>query len=361
MGYPGQMGSPRLGRGYAQSVHSFNQFALDGARYENDSMSILVKEEGKNESGSLKESDFDIEDAEALKPSARPFVLTQSIIVSTAFLLIIVTSAGSIRDVLVQVKMLGSSGYNRFAIWGTIPMTVALCLFFFTIIVNCVFQLVGPIKDIRCGNSKFYSSVKPDRKKHPNIQWPHITIQVPVYKEGLKGVIQPTVDSLLPAIARYESVGGTASIFMSEDGMQVISPELAELRKKFYQQHNIGWVARPPHGKNGFVRGGRFKKASNLNYALDFTLRVEDELLGLINARAEELGCTPHDLTAEEENKLYEQALETMLERDEGRTMAVGNIRMGEIILLLDSDTRVASLTLPPLLLDLPTNASSRF
>jgi hypothetical protein len=136
-------------------------------------------------------------------------------------------------------------------------------------------------------------------------------------------------------------MGGTASIFVADDGMQVVQPQLADIRRNFYNVHGIGWVARPPHGKDGFIRGGRFKKASNLNYALDCTLRVEDELLRLIQERSQELGCTPDDLDVDEESQLYNQALAMVIETDQGRTMAAGNIRMGEIILLIDCDTRV--------------------
>jgi hypothetical protein len=32
----------------------------------------------------------------------------------------------------------------------------------------------------------------------------------------------------MAAIKHYESVGGTASIFVNEDGMQVVRPEVAE-------------------------------------------------------------------------------------------------------------------------------------
>jgi hypothetical protein len=41
-------------------------------------------------------------------------------------------------------------------------------------------------------------------------------------------VIIPTITSLKAAIKHYESVGGTASIYVNEDGMQVVSPELAQ-------------------------------------------------------------------------------------------------------------------------------------
>ena len=59
---------------------------------------------------------------------------------------------------------------------------------------------------------------------------PHITIQCPVYMESLAGVIDPTVKSLKIAISTYESQGGTASIFINDDGMQLLDLETRELR-----------------------------------------------------------------------------------------------------------------------------------
>lgn len=45
---------------------------------------------------------------------------------------------------------------------------------------------------------------------------------------------------------------------------------------RFYRQHNIGYVARPPHTSRpaGFKRRGRFKKASNMNFCLSVAKRV---------------------------------------------------------------------------------------
>lgn len=49
--------------------------------------------------------------------------------------------------------------------------------------------------------------------------------------------------------------------------MQVISPEDAEARRQYYEDHDIGWVARPKHNPNPkdeketpFTRPGKFKK-----------------------------------------------------------------------------------------------------
>lgn len=58
--------------------------------------------------------------------------------------------------------------------------------------------------------------------------------------------------------------------------MQAISDAEAQARKDFYFDNEIGWVARPPHNQDGFVRKGKFKKASNMNYALNVANKVEE-------------------------------------------------------------------------------------
>jgi hypothetical protein len=44
----------------------------------------------------------------------------------------------------------------------------------------------------------------------------------------LLSVIIPTVTSLQAAIRKYEEQGGTASVFVNDDGMQTVSADLAE-------------------------------------------------------------------------------------------------------------------------------------
>lgn len=78
-----------------------------------------------------------------------------------------------------------------------------------------------------------------------------------------------------------------------------------------------------------------------MNYCLDFSIRVEDEMARLMAEACRERGCTQDDLTIEEEAEFYEQARDKMVEADGGRTLAAGNCRLGEIILIIDSDTRV--------------------
>ena len=94
---------------------------------------------------------------------------------------------------------------------------------------------------------------------------------MPVYKEGLQAVIEPTIRSVKAAMSTYEMQGGTANIFINDDGMQLIPEADAKLRKEFYHDHNIGWVARPGHnpkpkeGERQFLRRGKFKKVNTIS------------------------------------------------------------------------------------------------
>lgn len=159
-----------------------------------------------------------------------------------------------------------------------------------------------------------------------------------MYKEGLNAVIRPTVLSVKAAISTYEMQGGTANIFVNDDGMQLINSQEAQERRDFYEEHKIGWVARPGHSlitkveQKPFIRRGKFKKASNMNFCLHISNRVEAKMHYVHRS----------DGWAQvQEEKAYGHALQEVLTEDEGRTWAEGNIRVGDYILLVDSDTRV--------------------
>ncbi|KUJ09080.1 uncharacterized protein LY89DRAFT_598683 [Mollisia scopiformis] len=292
---------------------------------------------------------FDVEKDGATPPD-RPFLLLHAVVVGVAMTLVVFVEMLCIAKLIEEFRW--DSGMIRFALVAVVPIFA----FFMVVIAGSLFQLFGPLTYVR-GNSRFYSAKPPKRARYPDLELPHITIQMPVYKEGLKGVIMPSVESLLKAIKHYEAQGGSASIYVNEDGMQVIAPDLAEARKAYYEMHGIGYCSRPAHtykkkkwwqrskthpeNREGFIRRGQFKKASNMNYCLDFSIRVEDELLRLISVLCNETDRTDEELTVEEENTLYQKALQTCIDQDEGRTIAGGNVRIGDIILIIDSDTRV--------------------
>ncbi|KAH7383929.1 glycosyl transferase family group 2-domain-containing protein [Pyrenochaeta sp. MPI-SDFR-AT-0127] len=220
-----------------------------------------------------------------------------------------------------------------------VPAQFWLSLFFFQAVVGNVAQITGSADGLK-RNSKYYSG-KPPRRLHRDTygtSLPHVTIQMPVFKEGLRGVIEPTVRSIKQAISTYELQGGTANIFVNDDGMQLLSIEEARERQDFYDENRIGWVARPGHNtssersKKRYLRRGKFKKASNMNFALRLSVQVE-EYLAKINRGG--------DWTQNEENAVYLNALHTAVAEGEGEAWADGSIRIGDYILLIDSDTRV--------------------
>lgn len=204
--------------------------------------------------------------------------------------------------------------------------------FFTQVIVGCIAQLVGPIKQIT-ENSKYYSALPPRRIEGRML--PHVTVQCPVYKEGLSSVIEPTIKSIKQAISTYELQGGSANIFVNDDGLQLISEEDREARTEFYADHGIGWTARPRHNDDGFVRRGKFKKASNMNYGLMLSNKIEEKLTVVDR---------PHDWSQAREAREYERCLNEVL-KENGKAWVDGNIRIGDYILL--SELPVSSKRLP--------------
>ena len=152
-------------------------------------------------------------------------------------------------------------------------------------------MMIGPIAHYH-ENSKYYSAIPPRPNKEVDNSLPHITIQMPVYKESLEAVLYvlfpfssnifwsysiyfhraPSIRSLKKAMQTYARQGGTSAIFINDDGLRLLPPSERDERLAFYANHNIGWVARPKHDPkpDGFKRAGRFKKASNMNYGINF-------------------------------------------------------------------------------------------
>ena len=120
-------------------------------------------------------------------------------------------------------------------------------------------------------------------------------------------------------------------MFINDDGLQVMSDEERKARIEYYQDHGIGWTARPKHNSEGFVRRGKFKKASNMNYGLMLSCKVEEKL------QHYQRNST---WTQNDETEAYDSCLSEVLQENP-RAWAEGNIRIGDYILLIDSDTRV--------------------
>ncbi|KAI9826980.1 MAG: hypothetical protein M1819_007074 [Sarea resinae] len=271
------------------------------------------------------EHEIDEESGEYL-PEVRPIMLMNTILVAFAIALVVVMLGAGFREIAIEVST--DMAYIRLAFFALTPVQIFFTLFFAQVIVGCIAQCIGPVRQMAM-NSKFYSARAPPRLQSASL--PHITIQCPVYKEGLATVIAPTVRSIKQAISTYELQGGSANMFVNDDGLQLLDEAERQTRIDFYADHSIGWVARPKHGENGFTRKGKFKKASNMNFGLMISCKVEEKL-ALIKR--------PEDWTQVDEATAYERCLKEVLEEDK-RAWADGNIRVGDYILLIDSDTRV--------------------
>ncbi|CAD0115061.1 unnamed protein product [Aureobasidium uvarum] len=291
-------------------------------------------EKEKNDRVSVHEMDITASE-EDLTEKPRRIVLLHSITTAITLCLIIITLGAGYRKIVQEIAL--DRSYIRLALIAVAPVTIWVSFFFFQALVGNIFQIFGPISQVQ-SNTKYYSGLPPKRLPTGS-SLPHVTIQCPVYKEGLQSVIAPTVFSIKAAISTYEMQGGTADIFINDDGMQLLSREESQARMDFYEEHSIGWVARPRHDPKGehnevpFIRRGKFKKASNMNYALWVSNRIEEKMI--------DPSPRPEYWTQQDEAGLYAQALEEIVEEDENRTWADGNVRMGDFILLIDSDTRV--------------------
>ncbi|PHH71516.1 hypothetical protein CDD80_5225 [Ophiocordyceps camponoti-rufipedis] len=275
-----------------------------------------------------------------LESVARPVARTSALFIGLAMVTAISLIFGVYSGQLFTESLLDHS-YRRLGLMAFCPLLLCISLFFFQVVFTNIFQMIGPIGGVTT-NSRYYSCHKPclRRAYADGFVPPKMTIQMPVYKEGMDSVIIPTIRSLQAAVSYYESHGGTANILINDDGLRAgISPEEAQKRRDFYHDNNIGWVARPSHnGPEGFVRKGKFKKASNMNFALNTSQRVEAYLQDMVDARVAAGGS---DLIDEaDEADMYKEALSRVLEENP-LAQAGGDIRVGEIILIVDSDTRV--------------------
>ncbi|KAK9235209.1 glycosyl transferase family group 2-domain-containing protein [Lipomyces kononenkoae] len=318
---------------WADNIHNVIQF---GSVIENKIVEMIwetdiVHQRGDRYSLRLK-TNSDLEGGQDLLEQSRPVKVMQALSVGVAIAILMTFYGLMFQQIALETKADGN--YLRLLVILYLPPFTLFCAFFCVVVSGVVFQLLGPVAQLKT-NSRSYSAIPPKRiSPNDGKPLPHITIQCPVYKEALHGVIAPTMESLLVAVATYELQGGTANIFVNDDGLQLISEGEAAARRRYYDDHLIGYVARPPHGKTGFVRKGRFKKASNMNYCLQVSNKVE-ELLEVAHSRPEAEKWTEKD-----EIRAYEEALATVAREDQTCWLA-GDIRVGDIILLVDSDTRV--------------------
>lgn len=147
----------------------------------------------------------------------RPVYVTSAVFAGLAMCLLIVLAFGLMTSKLL-VETLTDASVIRFALVAALPLLILVGLFFVLTIFTNLFSILGPTGGIR-SNSRYYSGKKPNLRRAyaEGFEPPHVTIQMPVYKEGLEGVIMPTVKSLKMAISHYESHGGKMKIDLQQE------------------------------------------------------------------------------------------------------------------------------------------------
>ena len=167
-------------------------------------------------------------------------------------------------------------------------------------------------------NSKYYSGLEiPDC--FITTSYPNITIQLPVYKEDLNNTIIPTLNNAIIQAERYiKETGADCNIIVCDDGLNIISEEDKNQRKKFYLENNIGYTARPHPSK--YERVGRFKKAGNLNFSLNYSSVALLKTQSIDN------------------NNISSKKFDEIVEIG---GIFYGDLEYGSYIFLIDSDTRL--------------------
>jgi hypothetical protein len=221
------------------------------------------------------------------------------------------------RWVVPAIRVSLDDGYWMRCIWFTfLPVVFGMMLFPAKVVVFSVLCLFGSYRNVD-ENSTTHSAHKPPV---PNVL-PKIIVEMPVYKESFGDTIKPSLDDILVCIRYYRARGGTVEMFINDDGLQLISEEDRQERIQYYKEYDIAYVSRPPPSL--LARRGMFKKASNMNFCLNFSLEVDQ---------------------AEKELSLdKEAAIQHVIDSRPYPVLAGGPVGMEHVknILLVDSDTRV--------------------
>ncbi|KAF9005040.1 glycosyl transferase family group 2-domain-containing protein [Cyathus striatus] len=274
-------------------------------------------------------------------PNARPIRLFAPFYGGMGAALSIFFIASGVNVLLQEWRL--DHDFKRFALLATSPFLLCISLFFALQIITNLSFIFGPVAQYH-ENSRYYSAIPAEPNPEVDGHLPHVTVEMPVYKESLEETIAPSVFSLKKAMQTYARQGGTSAILVHDDGLQLISEEEREKRIAFYADHNIGWVARPPHSNDldGFKRAGRFKKASNMNYGLHLSLIMEKHILALEKSGVEDV---EGDGQLSLEEKALELAIEELHESGDKRwkpwAKNARSLRIGDLILIVDSDTVV--------------------
>ncbi|KAJ7729356.1 hypothetical protein B0H16DRAFT_1734293 [Mycena metata] len=167
-----------------------------------------------------------------------------------------------IQTILMEWTLDGN--FMRFVLFAITPLLWCVSLFFALQLIQNVTMCIDPVVHFH-ENSKYYSGIKPRANKVVDQNLPHITIQMPVYKESLQTVLAPSIESIKKAMQTYARHGSTSTIFINDDGLRLV----------------LSLPARPRRAAR-LLRKPQHRKVSNMNYGLEFSLKAERHLEVLV-------------------------------------------------------------------------------
>lgn len=152
------------------------------------------------------------------------------------------------------------------------------------------------------------------------IDYPSVTLQIPIYDEDFNQIIKPLIHNCIKVRDNYP---GKCNIIINDDGIfkflkdnidDILYNEKVKERIKYYKKYNIGFTARKY--KN---RAGKFKKASNMNFG-------------------NTLSSHHVDICISKQSEQF-KILENLVINYIYTYIHYGDIKLGEYILILDSDS----------------------
>jgi len=272
--------------------------------------------------------------------------------------------------VLATVLSLGEAGRvylitgNVWTTWVMSPIGVMLLLFPAAFAINTLWHCFYSMPILRGEQAHRSAGFANQPLEIETKTWPSVTIQIPIFREPFDAVIRPTLESARKAAARYrEKTGARCNVLVCDDGLlyfanndlegalagarntapsaRTVAQSELLARIAYYEENDVAFVARPwpQPGVPGTERAGRFRKASNLNYALRLADRLEP---------------------AEPLSEAHSRFRTALSERAYALGVSRGDVRVGEFIVQLDKDSLmppdVIRATIPEFLTD-PTLA----
>ena len=246
-----------------------------------------------------------------------------------------------IAGVVQQILIASNECNSREPLWliTLIPFLGSWALPFVELASRNLLQ-ASQLLSMKCKRTTSWSGSPPPMQfaTETGFKMPVVSLFMAVYKEDLILYLEPTIRSLLSAVRHYQRAGGEANIIIGDDGLQLLDETERTARIQFYQNMGVSWVARPmhqPHASTPYIRAGKFKLASNMNNVCQLAILIRNHLEQKRFSSCSSVRNSLRHPTDDIQD--YDQAITT----HRNVNWTGGDLRMGDILYIGDSDQRV--------------------